>query len=158
MNGAILEGKRILVVDDEPDILATVAETLTAAQVVKAGSFDAARKLIVEERFDLAILDIMGVNGFFLLEACCENKLPVAMFTAHAMTAESLNAAIKMGAVSFIPKEALHQLPEIVAEILEGLKQGRTHWVKVFHRFGPIFRGKMAVSRYEDEGPRLIYY
>ncbi len=158
MHRAFLEGKRILVVDDEPDILDAVQEALATSQVLTAGSFDEAQGLIAEEAFDLAILDIMGVNGFFLLETCRKNKLPVAMLTAHAINAQSLNAAMKLGAVSFIPKEALCQLPEIVTEILEDLEQGRTHWTRLFQRFGPFFKEKLAVRCEDDEDPKLIYY
>ena len=43
MDGQILEGKRILVVDDEPDVLETVKEILASSQVVTVGSFDEAR-------------------------------------------------------------------------------------------------------------------
>ena len=42
MDGQILEGKRILVVDDEPDVLETVKEILASSQVVAVGSFDEA--------------------------------------------------------------------------------------------------------------------
>jgi len=145
MDYQTLEGKKILVVDDEPDILDTVAEVLATSQVVTAGSFDEARELITSQSFDLVILDIMGVNGFALLEACRANKLPAAMLTAHAINVESLNLAIKLGAVSFLPKEELHRLPELVAEILDGLKQGQSHWAKLFQRLGPFFKDKLGV-------------
>ena len=73
----------------------------------------------------------MGVNGFALLEKCRARSLPAAMLTAHAVNIESLNVAIKLGAVSFLPKEELYRLPELVAEILEELSQGKTHWAKL---------------------------
>ena len=107
MDAQILEGKRILVVDDEPDVLDTVKEVLASSHVVAVGSFDEALALITAESFDLVILDIMGVNGFALLEACRAKKLPAAMLTAHAINVESLNLAVKLGAVSFLPKEEL---------------------------------------------------
>lgn len=161
MDAQILEGKRILVVDDEPDILETVKEVLASSQVVAVGSFDEALAIINAESFDLVILDIMGVNGFALLEACRANKLPAAMLTAHAINVESLNVAIKLGAVSFLPKEELHRLPEIVAEILEGLSQGQTHWEKLFKRLGPFFKEKLGVLWEDDDEnrkfPRTFY-
>jgi hypothetical protein len=103
----------------------------------------------------------MGVNGFALLEACRAKKLPAAMLTAHAINVESLNVAIKLGAVSFLPKEELHRLPEIVAEILEGLSQGQTHWEKLFKRLGPFFKEKLGVLWEDDDEnrkfPRTFY-
>lgn len=162
MDTQTLNGKRILVVDDEPDILETVSEVLHTAKVVSVGSFDEARELIAKESFDLVILDIMGVNGFALLEACRANKLPAAMLTAHAVNVESLNVAVRLGAVSFLPKEELKRLPELVAEILEDLAKGQTHWARLFKRFGPFFKERLGVL-WEDEEekkkyPRSFYY
>lgn len=150
----ILEEKRILVVDDEPDVLETVTDLLESSQVVTAGSFEDARQKIAEESFDLVLLDIMGVNGFALLEACRAAKLPAAMLTAHALNIESLNLAVRLGAVSFLPKEELHRLPELVAEILDGLEQGKTHWKKLFQRLGHFFKERLGIL-WEDESSKF---
>ena len=150
----ILEEKRILVVDDEPDVLETVTDLLESSQVVTAGSFEDARKKIAEESFDLVLLDIMGVNGFALLEACRAAKLPAAMLTAHALNIESLNLAVRLGALSFLPKEELHRLPELVAEIFDGLEQGKTHWKKLFQRLGHIFKERLGIL-WEDESSKF---
>lgn len=155
----ILEEKNILVVDDEPDVLETVAGILSSSKVVTADNFDEALTLIVPGAFDLAILDIMGVNGFALLEACREKKIPAAMLTAHAINVESLNLAVKLGAVSFLPKEELHRLPELVAEILEGIEKGQTHWEKLFVRLETFFKERLGIQ-WEDEKSKfpLHYY
>jgi len=150
MTEQILEAKKILVVDDEPDILTTVKDLLSSSNVVAVSNFDEARALINAETFDLVILDIMGVNGFALLEACRNNKLPAAMLTAHAINIESLNLAVKLGAVSFLPKEELPRLPELIAEILEDLEKGQTHWARLFKRLGPFFKETLGVM-WEDE-------
>lgn len=150
----ILEEKRILVVDDEPDVLETVTDLLESSQVVTAGSFEDARQKIAEESFDLVLLDIMGVNGFALLEACRAAKLPAAMLTAHALNIESLNLAVRLGALSFLPKEELHRLPELVAEIFDGLEQGKTHWKKLFQRLGHIFKERLGIL-WEDESSKF---
>ena len=150
----ILEEKRILVVDDEPDVLETVTDLLESSQVVAAGNFEEARQKIAEESFDLVLLDIMGVNGFALLEACRAAKLPAAMLTAHALNIESLNLAVRLGAISFLPKEELHRLPELVAEIFDGLEQGKTHWKKLFQRLGHLFKERLGIL-WEDESSKF---
>ncbi len=149
----IVKGKRILAVDDEPDVLEVIQENLPDAVLTTAGTFDAALKLIDEQEFDLVILDIMGVNGFDLLKACRKRRLPAAMLTARSMDVESLNRAIREGAVSFLPKYELHTLPEIVAEILEGLEEGKSHWAKLFERLGPYFKEKLGVVWQDLEKP-----
>ena len=149
----ILKDKRILAVDDEQDVLAIIAEELEACNIVTADKFEKASELIKTEPFDLVILDIMGVNGFALLEACSEKRLPAAMLTAHAVNIESINLAMKLGAVSFLPKEELARLPELVAEILADLQEGRTHWDSLFKRLGPYFKEKLGVVWDDMEQP-----
>lgn len=154
----ILEEKRILVVDDEPDILETASAILSSSKVVTASNFNEASALIASEPFDLVILDIMGINGFALLEACRERKLPAAMLTAHAINVESLNVAVKLGAVSFLPKDTLYLLPELVAEILEGLERGQTHWEKLFVRLETFFKERLGVVWEEDKSKFPLNY
>ncbi len=146
---AILKGKRILAVDDEPDVLEIIKEELSDCDVTTANNFDTARKMCSEESFDLVILDIMGVNGFALLEACRKSQHPAAMLTAHAINVESLNLALKLGAVSFLPKDQMSRLPELVAEILEGIQAGKSHWRRLFDRLGPFFKEKLGIA-WED--------
>jgi DNA-binding response OmpR family regulator len=124
----ILNGKSILAVDDEPDVLEMIVEQLETSKVTVAGDYESAAALIAKETYDLVLLDIMGVNGFALLELTRERRMPAAMLTAHSITAESVSKALNLGAVSFLPKDALANLPELTAEILEGLEQGKSHW------------------------------
>jgi DNA-binding NtrC family response regulator len=156
---AILEGKRILVVDDEPDVLGTVRDELDQCIVITAGSFAEAQDLINRESFDLVILDIMGVRGFDLLDACRQRQLPAAMLTARAINVESLNKSIRGGALSFLPKEELGRLRELVAEILQDLSEGKRHWGRLFERLGPYFKEKLGVVWADldkpPEGPPL---
>jgi DNA-binding response OmpR family regulator len=63
INSPLLD-KRVLAVDDEPDILDTVAEELDMCIVDKVGSYDTALEYLLSYTYDVVILDIMGVNGF----------------------------------------------------------------------------------------------
>jgi DNA-binding NtrC family response regulator len=150
---SILDEKRFLAVDDEPDVLEVIKEAFPSSIVMTAQDFDSGLKLIKENIFDLVILDIMGVNGFELLKACREQHLPAAMLTSKAINVESLNQAMREGAVSFLPKEELHRLPEVVAEILGELEEGRSHWSKLFERMGSFFEKKLGTSWNDLETP-----
>ena len=60
----LLDGKRVLAVDDEQDILDTLVDLLPMCELVTAPSFEEARELLKSQQFDLVILDIMGVDGY----------------------------------------------------------------------------------------------
>jgi DNA-binding response OmpR family regulator len=83
----LLEGKRILLVDDEPDVLATLADLLSTCETVKASDFKAAKDYLETEYFDLAILDIMGVEGYQLLEIANQRRVMAVMLTARVPVA-----------------------------------------------------------------------
>jgi len=87
----LLDGKRLLIVDDEPDVLDVLEDLLTMCKVTKASSFEQAKDLLENQYFDMAILDIMGVKGYELLEICNQKRVIGVMLTAYAMTPEDIN-------------------------------------------------------------------
>ncbi len=139
-----LKGLRILAVDDEPDVLETIVETLDSSQVQVASSYDDAIELIENSTFDLAILDIMGVNGLGLLEKTVEKGIPTVMLTAHALSAETLLESIRKGAMSYLPKEKLPELDTILSELLEAQETGIPPWQYLFEKLGEFFDRKFG--------------
>jgi len=115
----VLDGKRILIVDDEPDILETLVEILDMCLVDSAPNFETAQKFLNKNRYDLAILDIMGVRGYELLELANERNIPALMLTAHAVSPDNLVKSIKGGAQSYIPKDKISEIAVYIADILE---------------------------------------
>ena len=105
-----LKDKTILVVDDEPDVLETVAEELDMCMVDKAGDYDTAVQYLASYTYDIVILDIMGVNGFDLLQNAVDRGFPAVMLTAHALTPDALKKSMKLGAVTFLPKDKIPEL------------------------------------------------
>jgi len=144
----ILEGKRILVVDDEADILDTVTDLLPMCEVTTANGFDPARELLESRPFDLALLDIMGVDGYGLLELTVKREIPAVMLTAHALSLENIKKSRKMGADYFVPKEEIVQLADFLRDILEARAKGRNPWARWYERlatfcekrFGPDWK------------------
>ena len=149
----ILKDKRILAVDDEPDVLEVIGEELSDCKLVTANNFESAKKLLENEKYDLVILDIMGVKGFQLLELCSVMGHPAAMLTAKATDIRSMNRAMSLGAVSFLPKEEMGSLGKLTAEILLGLQEGKSHWRKLFERLGPLFKQKFGIVWEDLEKP-----
>ena len=133
----LLKDKAILIVDDEPDILETVKEQLEMCLVHTAANYDTALQHLVSYTYDIVILDIMGVNGFELLKKSVSRGFPTVMFTAHALTPESLKKSIKLGAVSFLPKDKASELKNFLEQVVLG--GGKPIWKKVFDRFESYF-------------------
>ena len=138
-----LKGKVVLVVDDEPDVLTTLEEILDMCEVHKAQDFDTALQLILNNTYDVVVLDIMGVNGFELLKNSVARDFPTFMLTAHAMTPEALNESIKIGAVSFVPKELMTELEELLEDVVLGGGK-RLWWLKSLEKTGPYFDEKFG--------------
>jgi DNA-binding response OmpR family regulator len=145
-----IKGKRVLVVDDEKDILDTVADILEDAYVDPASDYETASRKIKAQRYDLAVLDIMGVNGLQLLEETVARGIPTVMLTAHAVNPETLMESIRKGAISYLPKETLAELDQLLNQLLEVYERGEPPWKLLFEklgdyfdkRFGPDWKGK----------------
>ena len=134
-----LVGKKILIVDDEVDVLETLGDLLDMCVIDYASNFDTAEKYLNENSYDAAIFDIMGVEGYKLLKLARLRDLPALMLTAHAFSPDNLLKSIKSGAFAYVPK---HEMPDIdfyLADIIRAnLKDDRKshNW---FKKLGPVF-------------------
>jgi DNA-binding NtrC family response regulator len=138
----ILKEKMILVVDDEQDILDIVEEELDMGILHKAKDYDTALQYLLSYTYDIVILDIMGVNGFELLKKAVSRGFPAVMLTAHALTPEAMKKSIKLGAVSFLPKEQLGNLKSFLEDVVLGGKNQA--WTKLFDRLGSFFNKRFG--------------
>ncbi|MFH2091911.1 MAG: response regulator [Pseudomonadota bacterium] len=132
----ILENKRVLVVDDEPDILKTIEELLSTCIIDTAATFEHAVKLLKNNTYDIAILDIMGVNGYDLLKITHKLDTLSMMLTAHALTPEHLKNSIECEADAYVPKDMLTNIPLYIADLLRARQAGR----KVHHRWFSLLK------------------
>lgn len=80
----LIRDRRILVVDDEPDVLDSVQELLEMCLIDTTSDFETAEKYLEERSYDMAILDIMGVRGFDVLQIARKKNVPCVMLTANA--------------------------------------------------------------------------
>ncbi|MGD8983664.1 MAG: response regulator [Desulfobacteraceae bacterium] len=138
-NKDVLKGKKILAVDDEPDVLETLVEILEDCDVEKATSFESAKESLESKAYDAAILDIMGVRGFDLLEIAIERKIPALMLTAHGLNPDNLVGSIKLGAKSYIPKDKLHEIDIYLKEIFLSQAKGIEKSGNWFARLSSFF-------------------
>jgi DNA-binding NtrC family response regulator len=157
----ILEGKRILVVDDEPDVLDTLEDLLSMCEVVKASSFEKAKSLLESGPFDFAILDIMGVNGYDLLDIATEKKITAVMLTAHALSPEDTVKSFRGGAASYVPKDKIQDIPDILVDILEARKKGTGVWWRWLERMEAYYQKKFGPDwkdKDKEFWDRFTYY
>jgi CheY-like chemotaxis protein len=142
----ILKDKRILIVDDEPDILETLKELLDVCIIDTAPNFETAQKFLKNDTYDAAILDIMGVDGYDLLELTTKKGIPTIMLTAHALSADNLVKSIKEGARSYLPKDQMVDIGDYLAEIIQAGEKSAGHSRKWLDRLMPVFNKKFGAD------------
>ncbi len=144
MTESILNGKRILAVDDEPDVLTLLEEEISEAcqgcKFEKAFTYEDAVQKMVSWTYDLIILDIMGVRGFDLLILAVSRNFPVAMLTAHALTPEALKRSFELKARAYLPKEKLGEVVPFLEDVLK--YEYLPGWKVLFKKLKGYFNGR----------------
>jgi two-component system, NtrC family, response regulator AtoC len=152
-----METARLLVVDDDPDILAVLAELLkkTGHQVTTCATGGAAIAAGREEPFDVVLTDIRlpDLDGLAVLRAFQETSPDTAVIVATAFgTVETAIQAIKAGAYDYIPKPfKLDEVRIVVGRALE-----RKRLLQENRRYRRELRGKYRLENVVGaSGPML---
>lgn len=148
----ILKGKWILVVDDEEDILQLVYDLLEMSKIDTASSYEQGRELLEKNQYHLAILDIMGVRGYDLLEIAARRSIPALMLTAHALTKEDLKLSVEKGAAFFVPKDEINNIHIYAADVLEARAKKQNPWAKWYERLSG-FCDRRFGKDWKDQDP-----
>ena len=147
----LLIGKKILIVDDEPDVLESLVELLNLCKIDVASSFEEGKQMLETKAYDMAILDIMGVKGFELLKVANCQKIPALMLTANALKEESLKKSIEEGASYFAPKEKMVDIELFVADVFKAVENKKNPWVLLLDRLGSFYDKKFQKSNWRDK-------
>lgn len=119
---------RVLVVDDEPDVLLLCRLNLEQRghEVLEALNGDIALELARSNAPDLVVLDLMlpGIDGYQVLQALRADETtsttPVLVLTAKSLQADRERSR-QLGAAAFLTKPFLpDELCEMVDEVLSG--------------------------------------
>jgi CheY-like chemotaxis protein len=141
MTKSILDGKRILAVDDEPDVLTVIEEEILDAcpdcEFDKATTYEQAADMLRHNAYDIVILDIMGVQGFDLLEIAVDRKFKAVMLTANVLKAEALRKSHDMGARAYLPKDKLGDLVPFLEDVL--IHEHKSGWERLLDKLGDYF-------------------
>ncbi len=161
MSNASIENKKILIVDDEPDVLDSLEELLNKCTIARAQTFEEANRLLETQPFDIAILDIMGVDGYQLLETANKNNITAIMLTAHALSPDNIKKSYRGGACSYIPKEEMINIESFLIDVLKAQKEGKNPWTNWYKRLGTFCEEKFGSGWDKDEKEfweKMIYY
>jgi DNA-binding NtrC family response regulator len=149
MTESVLSGKSILAVDDETDVLTVLEEEITLGcsecTVDKATSYETAAEKLNKNKYDIVILDIMGVRGFDLLELSTSRGFRTIMLTANALTPESLKKSHDLGARAFLPKDKLGEVVPFLVDVLT-FEEPKSAWNRIMKRLEDYFD-----ARFEKE-------
>lgn len=117
---------RILVVDDDRLILATLSKGLRQAgyEVGEANSGDDALRLTNELKPDLALLDMRmpGMSGVELAQHLVDKRIPFIFLSAYG-DPEIVRQATELGALGYLVKPL--DLPQIIPSIEAALGRAR---------------------------------
>ncbi|MCM8777658.1 MAG: response regulator [Candidatus Omnitrophica bacterium] len=102
-----MDGKRVLIIDDEPQIAGLYREFLAGEgyYVSSCNNGNEAMIQLENEKFDIVLLDIQmpGIDGFTILSRIRDKGIPVVIITAFG-TVENAVRALKSGASDFLVK------------------------------------------------------
>ncbi len=147
----MIERKRVLIVDDEQDVLDSLIELLDICRLDTAQSFDEGKRLMEENDYDVAILDIMGVDGFKLLEIANRRNIPALMLTAHALSEENLKQSAEKGASYYAPKDEIEHIDLFVADIIEAREKNKNVWLKWLERLGGYYDSRFTGPNWREK-------
>lgn len=141
MTESVLKEKKILAVDDEPDVLAILEDEILLScpdcMIDRATSYDGAVELLKEKDYDIVILDIMGVRGFDLLELAVSRNFKVIMLTAHVLNPEALKKSHDLGARAYLPKEKLEEIVPFLEDMLK--YDHKSGWQRLLNKLENYF-------------------
>ncbi|NWG02537.1 MAG: response regulator [Syntrophaceae bacterium] len=125
MKESILNGKRILVVNDDPDILEILEEEIIIAApnsyIDKANHYQKGIELLASFTYDLVILDmtLSRISRLLNLSLYRPSPFPVVMLTAYNLDPETLRPYTEMGVRAYLPKEKLGQIVPFLEDSLK---------------------------------------
>jgi CheY-like chemotaxis protein len=74
-----------------------------------------------------------------LLAEAVQREIPTVMLTAHAISPETLMESIQKGAISYLPKESLADLDDLLNDLLTAFYRGEPPWKLLFEKLGDFF-------------------
>lgn len=164
--------RRILIVEDEPNVLTTIRHRLEAEGYTVDAVLDGetALKRLQNERYDLMLLDV-ALPGMSGLELCCQlrergERMPILMLTALGQVVDRV-VGLKLGADDYLTKP--FEMIELIARVDALLRRSQNREtrrpdeiqvgeLRIDLRHSQVFRGDDEVSLSALEFKLLKYF
>jgi two-component system alkaline phosphatase synthesis response regulator PhoP len=137
-----VDSRRLLLVEDEPGLVMTLTDRLSAEgyEVESVGDAPAAIASATSSQFDAILLDVMlpGGNGFDICRTVRQRgvQTPILMLTARGQVVDKV-VGLKLGADDYLVKP--FEMAELLARIEALLRRSNTPQVTSdTYRFGDI--------------------
>ena len=104
-------------------------------EIERATSFNEVNNVLTTNYFDIAILDIMGVDSYKLLEAANQKNIITVILSAHALSIEDTVEFFKKGAASHVPKDQMANIATCLIDVFEAKEKGKHFWWRWLDRF-----------------------
>jgi len=147
---SLLTGRVILVVDNDGDVLDTMAEQLDMCLVHKASDYDSAIQYLLGHTYDFVILGMEGRALSDLLETCVLRGFATVVLVPPPVSPESVKIYTSLEFIHFHPKEKIAEIKELLASILTELNKPR--WRKLLERVDAEFFSHIT----PHQGNRMI--
>ena len=148
---SFLKDKRLLLVDDEPDVLETLEDLLAECRIERATNFADARRLLETRRYDAAVLDVMGVGGYDLLKIAVGRNVIAVMLTARAVSVDDIVKSFEDGAAFYIPKEQMAGISVYLNDVFEALEKQKSPWDRWMERMGSYCERTFGAAWRQDD-------
>ena len=154
-----LEPPRLLLVDDEPRLLASLHELLQGRgyQLVKAASGAEALSHLTALHFDLVLLDLNlpDISGHQVMDFINEKAIDTEVVVVSGETGiEAAIGALKRGAYDYLRKP--YRSEELLTTVANALKQRRLQALNV-HMAAQLENSEKMYRYLVDSSPDIIY-
>jgi CheY-like chemotaxis protein len=146
-----IEGKKVLIVDDEADVINTLKGLLSRCVITAAGSLEEGRAFLESKSFDIAIFDIAGADGYELLRIARKKEVIAVMLTARTVAPRDIIKCRNEGVALYIPKDRIGEIERCLDDVFEAKEKNKSTWWRWVDRFGSYCELKFGSDWKEND-------
>jgi CheY-like chemotaxis protein len=134
----MIDRKSVLVVDEEPDTLSFMEESIKAVSsgghLDTATSYERARELLASWSYDISIIGMRGADGCKLLKQATFSRTPVVVYLANGQDPETISNCMEMGVKAYITRDKVREIVPFLEELVE--QECMSTWRRIYGKAG----------------------